>query len=110
MQYWAGMAEAKEVIRMRGAPVRERPSERDRDLDQVLGRLVDAMDDRTAELVDERIGRPEPPRRHRAEAGVVLGSLALGVAGTAVAGDRVPVILTVWIAVVLVNVLYAARR
>lgn len=91
-------------------PVAADPAVRD-----LLLLLVDAIDDRAAVVVDERLavaradGEAGRPGRYL-DAGLALGSLGLGVAATAVAWRDAVAVTVLWIAIAVVNVAYARRR
>ena len=83
--------------------------ERHDELDGLLTRLIDAFDDRTAEVFDERARDLAARSRHSGVA-LPLGSLALGVAATAVAGGSLVAVVVIWLSIAVVNVAWAWRR
>jgi hypothetical protein len=78
--------------------------------------IVDSLAEKIERRLDERLRerRPEPrPHRHPGyDARLVLGSLGIGIGATAVATGNGAAWLAVvaWIAIVLVNAVYALRR
>lgn len=81
----------------------------------LLARLVDALDDRAADVVDERLAAamhdsgPLARMWRRSVLGLALGSLALGVAATVVVASHPLVVTVIWVAIAIVNVGYARR-
>jgi hypothetical protein len=90
----------------------DRPAALEPGLETLLTRLIDALDDRAADVFDERLRQtpPTPERLRRTGAAVVLGSLALGVAATAVSAGNLLVALLIWPAIAVVNIAHARRR
>jgi len=78
--------------------------------DQIVDALAEKIEKRLDERLKER--RPAPPRHPELDLRVVLGSLGIGVAVTAIASGNHEAWLAVvgWIAIVLVNAAYAFRR
>jgi hypothetical protein len=76
--------------------------------------IVDSIVDRIEKRLDERLRerRQPAPRHHYYDMRVVLGSLGIGVAITAIAtGNHEGWVAVIgWIAIVLVNLAYAFRR
>jgi hypothetical protein len=76
--------------------------------------IVDSIVDRIEKRLDERLGerRRPAPRHHDYDMRVVLGSLGIGIAVTAIAtGNHQGWVAVIgWIAIVLVNLAYAFRR
>ena len=75
----------------------------------LVRRLIDALDDRVAEIFDER--QAEAPRvRGRDGICLAVASLGLGVAATAVAPGGAIAVVAIWLAIAVVNVAGAMRR
>ncbi len=76
--------------------------------------IVDSLVEKIEKRLDERLRerRAPAPRHHYADMRVVLGSLGIGVAVTAIATGNGQgwVAVIGWIAIVLVNLAYALRR
>jgi hypothetical protein len=83
--------------------------ERRDELDVLLARLIDAFDDHAAEVFDERARDLASGSRHGGVA-LPLGSLALGVAATAVAGGSLVTVVVIWLAIAVVNIAWTWRR
>ena len=83
--------------------------ERRDELDVLLTRLIDAFDDRAAEVFDERERDRATGSRHGGLA-LPLGSLALGVAATAVAGGSLATVVVIWLSIAVVNIAWAWHR
>jgi len=80
--------------------------------------IVDSLAEKIEKRLDERLReRREPaPRHHFYEVRLALGSMALGVAATAVATSDahgvggILIAIIAWVAIAAVNVAYALRR
>jgi len=77
--------------------------------------IVDSLVDKIEKRLDERLGakRESAPRHHSSyDPRVVFGSLGIGVAITAIAtGNHQGWVAVIgWVAIVLVNLIYAFRR
>jgi hypothetical protein len=77
--------------------------------------IVDAMVEKIEKRLEERLAERSPvaPRRH-VDPRIPLGSIGLGIGATAVAngmgGAGIAVAIVAWIAIALVNLVYAWRR
>jgi hypothetical protein len=81
--------------------------------DEIVDSLVAKIEQRLDERRPQRRPAPPPTERHsHYDARVVLGSLGIGVAITAIAtGNHNSWVAVIgWIAIVLVNLAYALRR
>ena len=80
--------------------------------------IVDALVDKIEQRLDERArDRPAPaPRHHVYELRLALGSMGLGIGVTAVANSDahgvggILISIVAWIAIAVINVVYALRR
>jgi hypothetical protein len=80
--------------------------------------IVDALVDKIEQRLDERArDRPAPaPRHHFYETRLALGSMGLGIGVTAVANSDahgvggILISIVAWIAIAVINVVYALRR
>jgi hypothetical protein len=80
--------------------------------------IVDALVDKIEQRLDERArDRPAPaPRHHFYELRLALGSMGLGIGVTAVANSDahgvggILISIVAWIAIAVINVVYALRR
>lgn len=80
--------------------------------------IVDALVDKIEKRLDERLrDHPAPaPRHHSSEMRLALGSMGLGIGVTAVANSNahgvggILISIVAWIAIALINVVYALRR
>jgi hypothetical protein len=79
--------------------------------------LIDAFLERVSASIDQRVDerlaeRDDGDDLVPAQIGVALGSIALGIPVTAVAGayGELPGVIVVWIGIVLVNVFFARSR
>lgn len=80
--------------------------------------IVDALVDKIEQRLDERArDRPAPaPRHHDYEMRLALGSMGLGIGVTAVANSNahglggILISIVAWIAIAVINVVYALRR
>jgi 3-mercaptopyruvate sulfurtransferase SseA len=74
--------------------------------------IVDSLVAKIEQRLDERKSPPPAPRHPHYDFRVVMGSLGIGVAITAIAtgNDQGWVAVIGWIAIVLVNFAYALRR
>jgi hypothetical protein len=79
------------------------------EVDVLVARLIDALDDRAAEVFDERERAVEAGRRGGG-LGLPLGSLALGVAATAVVSGALVAVVAIWLSIAVVNLAWARRR
>jgi hypothetical protein len=77
---------------------------------QIVDSIVEKIEKRLEERLHER--RQPAPRHHYYDMRVVLGSLGIGVAITAIAtGNHEGWVAVIgWVAIVLVNAAYALRR